>query len=403
MLVRRTWLALTVTMAIAIGLALPATAMALTLRQGDSVTVASGETIADDLYAFGGTIRIDGIVDGDVVAFGQIVVISGQVRGSVITAAQTVRIDGTVDGSVRAAGSMVDVDGTVNGDVLAGANQVTVTGDVKRDLAAGAQDVSVMGVVGRNVMAGSDSLTIAGKVGGDVQAQSTNVTVASQGTVAGNLDYTSAKEAVVQGGVSGTTSRHEPPAQAQGGGGAAGTILGAVLAWIQSFVGFLLLGLLMVFALRGTMTDGSQAVADRPLPSIGVGLAVFFGAPMAAGFVFVVGLFVGAWWLAFVFFAVYWLLLLAGLIVGSLAVGRAILRMSSAGREPVLAQAFVLGLAAVWVVAAVPFLGWLAAWAVMMLGTGALVLVSTGRHRKPVSVPAVAVPEQAPAVGSSDD
>jgi len=388
MLARKTWLAWTIAVAVAIMLALPATAMAITVRDGDSVVVAKDETISDDLYAFGSTITIDGTVDGDVIAFGQIVVVTGDVRGSVITAAQTVRIDGNVKGSVRAAGSTVDVNGQVGGDVLAGANQVTVAGDVKRDLAVGAQSVSITGVVGRNVMAASDSLTVAGTVGGDVEAQSTRVTVASQGSIAGKLEYTSANEADVSGSVSGETLRHEPPPQGQSGGsgGAASVILGAFVAWIQWFVGFLILGLFMVFAFRRPTLGGSQAVLDRPWLSLGAGLVVFFGTPMAGLFVFIVGLFVGAWWLAFVLFTVYWLLLLAGLIVGSLAVGRAILRKAWADREPALAWSFVLGLTLVWLAAAVPLLGWLAAWAVMMVGTGALVLLCLGQAQRPEPV-----------------
>jgi hypothetical protein len=257
--------------------------------------------------------------------------------------------------------------------------------------------VSITGAVGRNVMTGSNALTVSGNVGGNVEAQSTRVTVASQGSIAGDLDYWSADEADVQGDVAGTTSRHEPPTQGQAsgdaGGAAAGTILGAILAWIQSFVGLLLLGLFMVFAMRRPVRGASQAVIDRILPSMGVGFAVFFGTPMVAGFVFFVGLFVGAWWLAFVLLAVYWLLLLAGLIVGSVAVGRAILGKARADGEPALAWSLLLGLTLVWVVVALPFLGWLVGWAVTLVGAGALVLLWMGKGQKPAVPIPVAAPE----------
>jgi len=127
---------------------------------------------------------------------------------------------------------------------------------------------------------------------------------------------------------------------------------------------------------------------------------VFFVTPMAAGFVFVVGLFVGAWWLTFVLLAVYWLLMLAGLIIGSLAVGRAILAKASAGGEPALAWSLLLGLAIVWVVAAIPFLGWLFAWAVMLVGSGALVLLWMGKDKPPAQMPAAA--PQEPSVPVAD-
>jgi len=60
----------------------------------------------------------------------------------------------------------------------------------------------------------------------------------------------------------------------------------------------------------------------------------------------------------------------------------------------------VLGLVLVWVVAAVPLLGWLVAWSVMMVGTGALLLLWMGKAQKPAAIePAiVAPPAQTPPV-----
>jgi cytoskeletal protein CcmA (bactofilin family) len=399
MIGKKTWLAWSAGMALAFVLVAPVTATAMTIRQGDTVSIPGGETIADDVYAFGNTVTIDGTVDGDVVAFGQVVVISGQVGGSVIAAAQTVRIDGTVDGSVRAAGQMVDVSGQVAGDVLAGANQVGIGGTVNRDLVAGAKNVGITGMVGRNVLVAGDTLVIDGDVGGNVQAQSTQVTVGSTGSVGGNLEYWSAQPAVVQGDVSGATSRHEPQKNQRDGGGASGIasgILAAIIAWVQSFVGVVILGLLLVLLPRGPLQSGSQAALNRPWVSLGVGALVFFATPMVGVFVFGFGLFIGAWWLAFVLLAAYWLLLLLGVITGSLAIGRFLLRHASNGGEPILVWSLLLGLVLVWLVGAVPLLGAVAGWVVMTVGAGALVLAWMGKGDR-VVVAAPAAPVMPPA------
>ncbi len=382
----RTWFVSAVVMAASLMLAIPGSAVAMTVRQGDSVGVAKGETLSDDLYAFGSTISIDGTVDGDVVAFGQVVVINGDVVGSVITAAQTVRISGTVGRSVRAAGSMIDVSGQVEGDVLAAGNQVNITAEVGRDVAAGGQKVNIADVVGRNVMVGSDSLSIAGKVGGNVEAKSTHVAIAKGGSVDGNLEYWSAEQASVHGSVAGRTTRHEPAGKAAGTAGVAAPFLGAVVAWIDSLIGFLLLGLLMVYVFARVTEGGSQVAFERTWLSFGVGALVFFATPLVILFVFVIGLFFGAWWLAFVVLAAFWLLLLAGLIVGGLAIGRAILRRTSATTEPALPLSLSLGLILVWLVGAIPFLGALVGWIVMLAGTGALVLLWMGKGERPVVI-----------------
>ena len=364
-----------------VALAFPSSALALTMRSEASVVVPRGQTVADDLYAFGNSVTIDGGVNGDVVAFAQIVTINGDVSGSVISAAQNVRVGGTVDGAIRAAGALVEITGTAGGDVLAGAAEVVIDGDVARDVAAGAQNVVISGAVGRNLLVGSESLLIGGPVGGDVRAESTNVTVLGAGSVAGDLDYWSNTEADVQGTVSGTTTRHQPVAnqgaeeEREPGGGFASAVLGVIWAWLQSLVGFVLLGIVMVYALRSASERSSEVAIVRLWPSVGVGALVFFGAPAVAGLVFLFGLFIGAWWLSFVLMSVYWLLLLAGMVVGALALGRAILRRARSAGEAALVWSMLLGIGLVWLVLVVPFIGWLAAWLVMLAGTGALVLL----------------------------
>jgi cytoskeletal protein CcmA (bactofilin family) len=389
MLRQRVWIAWLISISLVALLALPATAMALTRLEGDSVTVARGQTITDDLYAFGNIITIEGTVDGDLIAFGQTVVVNGDVRGSVMGAAQTVRIGGTVGGSVRAAGALVDVGGQVGGDVLAGAGNVIVGGSVVRDLVAGAQNVTISGTVGRDVAVGSTSLLISGNVGGDVQAQSTNVTVTNTGAVSGSLDYWSTTPANVSGSVTGETTQYKPvttsPQAAAAEKSVATTILTAFYGWLQSLVGFVILGVILVFALREPMERGSQAVLDRTGVSLGIGAIALFATPLAVVIVFGFGLFVGAWWLSFVLAMLYALLLLAGVIVGSLAVGRAILSRAAAGAEPALAWSVLLGVPLVWIVAAVPVVGWLAGWAVGMIGAGALVLLIAGKAEKPAT------------------
>jgi len=198
----------------------------------------------------------------------------------VITAAQTVRIDGTVGNSVRAGASTVDVAGRVGGDVLAGATKVNVTGVVKRDLAVGAQDVSVTNSVGRNVMTGSNTSRSPGS-GRRRQSSVDPRDSGKGGSVVGNLEYWSAEQASVQGNVAGATSRHEPPTKQapSGAAGIATAVLGSVVAWIESLVGFLLLGLLMVFVLRDPRREFRNCTRPN-VAGLGVGALVFFATPM---------------------------------------------------------------------------------------------------------------------------
>jgi hypothetical protein len=71
-------------------------AFAADTRQGDVVTVGAGQTINDDLYAFGGTVDIQGRINGDVVASGGTVTIHGQgsVTGDLLAAGGTTTVRG---------------------------------------------------------------------------------------------------------------------------------------------------------------------------------------------------------------------------------------------------------------------------------------------------------------------
>ena len=68
-------------LAILTGVAVAQGAVSDKLRTGNTVTVAAGETVSNDLYAFAGTVRIDGTVDGDLVASGGLVDVTGTVTG----------------------------------------------------------------------------------------------------------------------------------------------------------------------------------------------------------------------------------------------------------------------------------------------------------------------------------
>src|SRR5438270_12535995 len=65
---------------------IPVAALAADLRRGSDVTGGSGETVNEDLYAVGGTITVNGNVNGNVIVAGRTVTIAGAVSGDVMVA-----------------------------------------------------------------------------------------------------------------------------------------------------------------------------------------------------------------------------------------------------------------------------------------------------------------------------
>jgi hypothetical protein len=136
------------------------------VRSGDQITVPAGDTVDGDLYAFAGTVTIEGEVTGDVVAFGGQVDIPGRVGGDVLVAAGIVDLSGVVEGDARVSGGTISVSGDVGEDLFLAGGQATVTGDVGEDLVFGTGDMEVRGAVAGDVLGGTGEYRNTGTVGG---------------------------------------------------------------------------------------------------------------------------------------------------------------------------------------------------------------------------------------------
>jgi cytoskeletal protein CcmA (bactofilin family) len=173
-------------LAILTGVAVAQGAVSDKLRTGDTVTVAAGETVSNDLYAVAGTVRIDGTVDGDLVASGGLVDVTGTVTGDVLAAGGRVTISGTVLGDARIAGGLLSIGGSVKQDVLAAGGQLTVmsSGTIGEDLIAGIGQLTIDGTVTGNVLARTGTYTKAGTIGG-----TEDVTITGRDEVLASITY----------------------------------------------------------------------------------------------------------------------------------------------------------------------------------------------------------------------
>lgn len=87
-------------------------------KVGD-IYVGPADTINDNVVTKGGSITVDGMVNGDCVAFGGGVTVNGTVMGDVATFGGATVVAGTVKGDVATFGGTTSIDGMVSGDVAA--------------------------------------------------------------------------------------------------------------------------------------------------------------------------------------------------------------------------------------------------------------------------------------------
>jgi len=355
---------------------LPLQAAAADLRQGNDVTVGPGETVNDDIYVGAGTISISGTVNGNVIAGGGTITVSGNITRDLILGGGTITVTGHVGGSIIAAGGNITVNAPVAQDIVVAGGMIDVGSGatVGRDLVVAGGTATVSAPVARRVQMAAGNLTLKNKVGGDVRGQVDHLKL-DGAQIAGNLDYTSnnSVELVNGASVAGATTRHTPVDR---GGGAGNGFLG----WLRALIGILALGLILIFLLPGVSTRAIDTERAQPWASLGIGAAILVITPIVALLVFIVGIFLGFWWLGVLLIPLWILALAIGYVVSGFLLGRLIFAQLGWGRYHD-ALALLAGLFVLAVVGIIPVIGWLVGLVALILGAGALALVVTQRVR----------------------
>jgi hypothetical protein len=216
-------------------------------------------------------------------------------------------------------------------------------------------------------------LTLRNHVGGDVRGRVDHLTL-DGAQIGGNLDYTSNNQVQLINGarVAGTTTRQTPTDQ---GGAAAGN---GFIGWLRGLIGIFALGLLFLLLLPGPSTRAIDTLRAQPWASLGIGAAILVVPPIVALIVFIVGIFIGGWWLGLLLIPLWILALAVGYVVSGFLLGRLIFaRLGWGGYHDVIA--LLGGLVVLTVVGLIPVLGGLVGLAALIFGAGALALMVTQR------------------------
>jgi len=362
----------------------PVAAQAADLRQGPDVTIPSGTTVTDDVYAGAGTVTMNGTIAGSLIATGGNVNVTGTVERDVMVAGGTVTISGPVKGSVRLAGGTLTVSGPVAEDLVAAGGNLELSPDARvgRDLVLAGGSATVAGQVGRDLTASAGTLDIRGHVERDIKAQVTNLHLESGATVGGNLDYASADSAQIDSGATVAGQVKHSPANFTAQPSPAQQATDVAVGWVRVLVGLFLLGLLVLLPFRAFSRRASEAIGSAPLASLGLGVALLIGIPIAALIVFVIGLVVGGWPLSLAALALLAIATAVGYVLAGLFVGSTTFRLLGRPEMHPLLALFV-GLVILTVVGLVPFLGGIVGLVAVVFGLGALALTLFRSWRGP--------------------
>lgn len=404
-----------------LGLLLGSWASAFEARSGNTVVVGPQETVTGDLYATGNRVLIRGTVAGDLFAAANTVNVTGTVTGDVMAAGQTVRVSGQVEDDVRTAAYTVSLEkgGEVGGDLVTSGYSLTTapTTQIAGDLVFGGRQARLDGRVGGNARIGVAGLELGGTITGtlgaavagsgrsvvppmnfglpNVPAVADGLELTEGARVGGQLNLVAPTEIDVRPGVvtGKVTTRTERETERP-----------FYFSLLNRFVVLLVGGLLLLWVAPGSLQRGTEALTHQPWASLGWGVVGLLGTPIAltlslllvfsllvllglialgglAGLIGTVGL-ATLTVLVVLFALALWVF---APVVAGYSVGRLVVRSSdrSGSRFFIL----VIGILAVVLLTAIPWVGGVIGSLAVLLGLGALIVAWRSRLGQSTSRP----------------
>lgn len=335
-----------------------------------------------DEFRAGNSVQVAGSA-GDVFAAGNRVSVTGEVAGTVHMAGRNVSLGGHVGGNVYGAGMNVDIDGPVSGNVTLMGQSIEVAEPVSGNLRAMGENVTLAAPVAGSAILGGADVTIEAPISGDLSIAAEEIVWGDEAKVSGMvLFYTDDPESVdvpervaaasqidirEMSGWERDIDAVHPGFEKPGFWAKLGGLIGQVL--ITGLVAFALAAL----APRFTASMRAHAL-EKPLRSLWMGA---LGLAAAAGATVVLAMTgIGLLLTPLTVFGAV-LLGLAGYVVGAYLLGVWALEATGQGvPEDHLDRAIAafVGAGLLAFAALIPFVGWWAVMAVLLIGIGGLVM-----------------------------
>jgi cytoskeletal protein CcmA (bactofilin family) len=351
-------------------LALPQGAAAAEVRRGQSISVPVGETVHNDLVATGGSVRIEGTVEGDVIAFTRDLTVTGHVTGDVIAFAEEAVIDGIVDGNVRVFSRGAILQGTVGKNVSAFGRSVDLIS--KANIGGGmillAGEADLDGKIQRDLLGLVGRTDLDGLIGGQAWIRGGSLTVASSAEIRGPATFEGPQQPVVEAGAKlASPIRTEITQEIRRSRRSTARV---IIRAIFSYGAALAVGILLLVIFPGFFRATLREAGSIGLP-IGIGaLALIAGAFLLVLGVLLLIVGVGAGVAGVMAYAP--ILYVAQVFIGAW-LGNKIMGETPDATSAVIGR-MAVGLLILRVAGLIPILGGLVWLAVLLWGTGAVLL-----------------------------
>ena len=323
------------------------------LEEQENIEPDTIDTISDDVYmADEGTVTLEKNVDGNVYAFGEKVEISSaEINGNVFIFAQEIVLDKAyVTGSLFLAGEKI-IFNCFATDVYAAGSKIYINEDARilRDVRAAGESIEVYGVISRNTFLAADTIKINEK-----------------GIIEGNLEYSSSKEAGIQGSVYGATefSKVEEEVVSQ---------KEEFTSYVESIVEAMIYSIVIVLFVVFVIPKFIKNSRIKFIEAFGTGIGFLIIVP-----IIIIILLISVFGIpsSFLILAIYIIMLTVGYTISAIAIADKIYNNFNKESDSKL-QLFIITLLVLLVlniISTIPIIGGIISFVLTMIGIGIIIL-----------------------------
>ena len=339
------------------------------------VVLPAGEVHEGWYFAAGDQVVVEGTINGDAYVAGGMVVIDGTINGQLYVAGGQVDVSGTVTDRILGAGGLIRFAGNTGKSVTAAGGTVIVGkgATIGENFLAAGGNLQVYGTIDRDAKIGAGDVQIAGAINGSLDVAADRFTLYKGAKVSGNLNVTTkdtAKVTIAEGTVLGKTTLNIGAAEAKTH--ILGMSAGSFWLKIIFFLSLFATALLLAFVFPNQLASIGTTIVSRPGMSALWGLIALILVPIVVllSFATIVGIPLGI----FLLLLYVWFLYLSQLGLG-VALADMMFRIGGKNGWR-LFGAIALGLLIVLVLTFVPYLRMLVYLAGVVVGVGALVIIT---------------------------
>ncbi len=371
---------------------------AFTTKSGESVNLTADES--DDMFVFGQNVLVSSKITGDLIAAGGKLDLKGEVTQDLMAAGGFLTIGGIIGDDAKVAGGVITISGTINDDLIIAGGQITIDKGAKigGDIVMSGGMLTVNGEIAGKLVVSCESVEITGKIAKDVEIDAaSSVKVAGGAEIGGNLNYTSSKEAEISKDAKISGKVNYTPIKVETKAPKNKALIGIPLgifgatyigSEIISFLSMFVLGILLILAIPLVFKKFNQRMRSSLGRCVGGGAIMLFGIPVgililwficAFLMVTIVGMGIGVlgFCSTFIIAALYFILIYCStaflsFFIGELILSKTKLNLNKYGWKVL---AYLIGLAIVMLIYAIPFVGWIVKFAGILFGFGGLIMI----------------------------